>query len=397
MTTSEVGEQTVEPEPEVADPERETGAAKRPRRRKVIAALLALLLACAGVFAWLQSGRAILGTHAGEGILSFLPGWLPDDVAFRYGDREVTVDELDRHVELLRALYGVQPPKGDKRMAAFKRDVAKSYAVSLILDDAAQRRGIEVADKQARDTLSRFVTERLGPGPEAYRQFISTLTDSGTSERVVLAELKRRLAMTQLFETITGGIAEPSDEAVRQAFTAREKDLAQPETRRLSNIVVETKDDAEQVLRELSGGASFADLAARSSLDASTRDSGGDLGAVSRADLEQAYGTAAFATGEGERFGPVRTQHGWNVGTVERIVPAEPARFDAIREDLRQQLASEKALVRWREWLRQVIADASVRYADEYRPGDPAAPPDTSPMEPAGVAGTGQGQGRGPR
>lgn len=383
MTTSEVGEQTVEPEPEVADPEREAGAAKRPRRRKVIAALLALLLACAGAFPWLQSGRAILGTHAGEGILSFLPGWLPDDVAFRYGDREVTVDELDRHVELLRALYGVQPPKGDKRMAAFKRDVAKSYAVSLILDDAAQRRGIEVADKQARDTLSRFVTERLGPGPEAYRQFISTLTDSGTSERVVLAELKRRLAMTQLFETITGGIAEPSDEAVRQAFTAREKDLAQPETRRLSNIVVETKDDAEQVLRELSGGASFADLAARSSLDGSTRDKGGDLGALSADQLEESYADAAFAAREDELFGPVKNQHGWNVGQVTAITPSRPAEFAAVKDDLKQRLHAEAALTTWRSWLHDAIADAKVAYADEFRPADPDAPPKTSPVDPA--------------
>lgn len=351
------------------------------RTRIVVAVVTALLLAGAAGTGWLSSGRSIAGLHAGEGVLSFLPAWLPDGVAFRYGDHDVPIEELDRHVQMLRALYGVQAPHG-KRLDRFRRDVAKSYAVSLILDDAAADHDIQVADKQARDTLTRFVGERLGAGPDAYSRFIATLADSGTSERVVLEELKRRLAMTRLFDTVTRDVGEPSDQDVRAAFDARQDHLATPERRRISNIVVQTKDDAAQVLRELEGGASFADVAARSSLDGSTRDKGGDLGTLSRDELEPDFADAAFAADAGEPFGPVRTQHGWNVGKVARVVPGAPARFDAIKDELRQELASERALTEWRAWLRAAIADADVRYADDYRPADPAAPPDTSPTEP---------------
>lgn len=364
----------------------------RSRRTRILTVLVAALLVIGGAgTAWLYSGRAILGVHAGEAPLSFLPTWLPANVALAYGDRSVTVAELDEHVEMLRALYGVEAPSG-KRMDAFRRDVAKSYAVSLVLDDASADRGIRVADKQARDTLSRFVSERLGAGPDAYAQFIGTLADTGTSERVVLEELKRRLAMTQLFDAVTRDIGAISDGAVRSAYAHRKDQLANPERRRISNIVVETEDDARQVLRDLSGKADFADIASRSSLDTSTRHKAGDLGTLGLDQLEKDYGATAFRAGEGELFGPVKTQHGWNVGRVEKVVPAEPAQFAEIKDDLKTQLRSEAALDRWRAWLRDTIADAGVRYAAEYRPADPSAPPDTSPVEPQAPA-----PGNGPR
>lgn len=365
----------------------------RTRQTRILSALLAavLLLGAAGT-GWLHSGRSLLGVHAGEGALSFLPTWLPDGVAFRYDDRTVTVDELERHVDMLRALYGVTPPSGRTQMDAFRKDTAESYAVSLILDDAARERGIDIADKQARDALSRFVSERLGPGPEAYSQFIDTLADAGTSERVVLDELKRRLAMTQLFEVVTRDVGAISDQDVRDAFTARQDQLATPQRRHISNIVVATKDDARVVRQAIRDGASFAAVAKRYSLDRSTRDQGGDLGIVGRDELEEGYGTAAFAAGESALFGPVQTRYGWNIGRVEKIVPAEPARFAKIKDELKAQLRSEAILERWREWLRDVIADAGIQYADDYRPVNPDAPPDTSPVGPPT-----HGPGNGPR
>lgn len=364
----------------------------RSRRTRIGAAILVVLLVVGGIgTAWLHSGRSVFGVHAGEGPLSFLPEWLPEGVAFQYGDQAITVEALDKHAEMLKALYGVQPPKGSK-MDNFRRDVAKSYAVSLILDQAAADRGIKVADKQARDTLSRFVGERLGSGPDAYSQFIGSLADTGTSEQTVLDELKRRLAMTQLFEKETADIKDASDADVQKAFAERKNELATPERRQLSNIVVETKADAEQVAAALQKGKSFASEAKSNSLDGSTRDKGGDIGTIGRADLEPEYGKAAFGADKGDVFGPVKTQHGWNVGKVDKVVPGQPAEFEKIKKDLKDQLRTEATVSQWRGWLGDAIADADVRYADEYRPADPDAPPEESPADPSQ-----QVPGQGPR
>lgn len=344
------------------------------RTRTVLVAVLVVVLTATAGGAWLHSGRSVFGAHAGAGVLSFLPDWLPGDVAFRYGEREVGIDELDGHIAMLSALYGVRPP-APERMGEFKRDAAKSYAVSLVLDDAAESRGIQVADKQARDTLSRFVTERLGPGPEAYSRFIGTIADSGTSERVVLEELSRRLSMAELFDQVTKVVKVPNERQVREAYQARQAELGRPEMRRISNIVVATRADADRVAAELRAGGEFEQLARRDSMDGSTRDRGGDLGSLAREQLEPGYAGAAFSAGKGQTFGPVRTQHGWNVGIVRTIAEPKPADFDAVKEELTGQLHAEAALTEWRSWLRDAIADADVQYAEEYRPADPDAPP----------------------
>ena len=46
------------------------------------------------------------------------------------------------------------------------------------------------------------------------------------------------------------------------------------------------------------------------SLDASTKDKGGELGSVSRAQLDPTFGGAAFEAAEGATFGPLRSTTG---------------------------------------------------------------------------------------
>lgn len=355
----------------------------RARRARIAAACVVALVLVSGTgLVWLQSGRSILGTHAGEGVLAFLPDWLPDDVAFRYPGRDVTVYELNQHVEMLRALYGIEPRAKAQLRDTFRRDAAKSYAVSLELDRAARDAGITIADKQARDALGKIVAEKLGEGPQAYPEFIRTLADKGTSEQVVLQEVKRRLAMGRLFNQVVADVGEVTDAQVEAAFEKRRGSLGTPQLRRIANIVVRTEDAAKSVVTDVRSGTAFADAARAHSLDASTKDDGGDLGELNKEQLEPGYGDAAFAAAKGAVFGPVRTQHGWNVGLVRAVIPSQPAEFAAVADDLRQALQDEAYLQRWRSWLKGMITSAGVRYAEEYRPADPDAPPDVTPDRP---------------
>lgn len=353
-------------------------ARTRQARAAIIAGLIIAIVVTTGGL-WLHSGRAVFGTYPGDGALSFVPAWLPDDVAFRYDDRLVTEDQLNQHSDMLRALYGVTKPKEEQGKAQFRKDVAKSYAVSLVLQDAARERGISIADKQARDALTRFVSEQVGSGPGAHGQFIQSLSDEGTSERVVLNELKRRLAIAKLTNAVVGDVGEVTDNEVKQAFAQRKEELGTPERRAISNIVVKSKDEARRVLREVRSGTSFATVARTVSLDGSSRNNGGRLGTLSKQQLEQPYSEVAFRAGEGDLFGPVKNKHGWNVGRVTKIVPPQPAEFSETKTALAQQLRTETAFERWRSWLGDRITDAGVVYADEYRPDDPDALPTMAP------------------
>ncbi|NKQ57732.1 parvulin peptidyl-prolyl isomerase [Amycolatopsis sp. K13G38] len=317
---------------------------------------------------------ALLAAAGGGGYYWYQSTQLPAGAAFEVGGRVVSIDELNQEVQTLRALYGVQPPTDEAKLDGFRRDAAKSYAVSLLLDQAARDANVTVADKTARDTLTKFVSRQLGDGPDAQHQFVQALGDAGTSEQAVLDEIRRQMTVSQLFNQITAGTT-VSDDEVRSAFTTRGAQLATPEKRQLSNIVVSTKEQADQVVADLRGGTPFSAETQRYSVDGSTRDKGGDLGEVAANQLDKTYADAAFAAQPGQIFGPVQTQYGWNVGQVVHVVPATPAVFDQVKDQLKQDLVLEKALGTWRNWLAQRISDGHVRYADAYQPADADSPP----------------------
>lgn len=374
--TRETATDTVEPEPVELDEKRKRLRLPQSRKRRALLAVaLILLVAIAGVLPLLASGKQVLGLRAGVGSLSFLPDWLPDDVAFRYQDRDVTVEELDAQVRMLGVLYGVKVPTKKAALNGFRRDAAKAYAVSLLLESAAGEHRVAVSDKKARDTLTDFLEQRVGTGPQAYSQFTDTLAAAGGSERMVLEEVKRRLEVAALFNKVSAGVPKVTAADVRKAFDQRKGQLGKPETRHLSNIVLGDRATANKVAAQLRAGASFAQLAKRVSLDGSTRETGGDLGDVARKDLDDGYGKLAFAAKSGAVFGPVKTEHGWNVGKVLAVLPPAPARFSDVSKDLTETLRVERAVDAWRSWLAERLRSQDVVYSDEYRPGDPHALP----------------------
>jgi peptidyl-prolyl cis-trans isomerase C len=325
-------------------------------RRPWLIGLVLVIVAGAAVAAWRLTGDE-----------------LPEGVAFEVGDTSVSTDDVDQRIEALQALYGVEVPDDKDGEDTFRRDAAKSMAVQIMLEAEAEERGIAVAEKDVSDTLQLLIDQRYPQGGKV--AFIDALGEMGATEDQVRAEIRSQILVSRLFDEVVGDVTVGDDE-LRSDFEERRDELGTPVRRVLRNIVVADRATATQVLRQLRSGTPFETAASSYSLDEATRDDGGLLGEVAATDLEGKYADAAFSADTGELFGPVRTQHGWNVGQVDRVVESVPATFARVRTALRQTLVAEKSLETWREWLADVIADHDVTYADRYRPDDPDAVPD---------------------
>ena len=81
---------------------------------------------------------------------------------------------------------------------------------------------------------------------------------------------------------------------------------------RASHILVETKEQAENLLIDLKDGVSFEELAKSYSKCPSGRD-GGDLRWFGKGMMVKPFEDAAFALKEGEVSEPVETQFGWHL------------------------------------------------------------------------------------
>lgn len=359
-------DETNSPDRPAAGEDPPAGAPGRSRRRAV--ALVAVLAVVVG-------GSAIaLATRGGA-----CP---PDGAVLEVAGETVTVDELERRVEVLEALYGLTPPPAseEERADAFPRDLAKSMAVAVIIDGEVDDRDLMVADRAVRDALDRYIADRYGEDGRA--DFVRALGDQGLSEDDVLGEFRRLLQTRRLFDAVTDDV-EVSGAEVDAAFAERQDQLAIPERRSLRHLVVATEEEARAALTRLQEGEPFAQVAADVSLDEATRDAGGELGSLSAAELAPAFAEAAFAAEPGMPFGPVRTDLGFHVGVVDEVTPGRSPTLEEVREPLRERLVGEQRLARWRDYLGERIAGADACYADRYLPPDPDAPPPDLTGDPA--------------
>lgn len=353
---------------------------RSPWRRKVVGGLVALVTAASAVAVPVSMGL----------VPSVYTPPLPEGVAFAVGDQEIAIPDYEQRVKTIKALYGAQEPPDPAGRDRFRRDTAKALAVAEVLRQAEADRDIVIAEPQVRAQLDRMITSQFGPGPEGRQKFVTGLTQAGTSEPEVLGEIRQQMAMTELVRQVTDQVQVRDDE-LRAEFPKYADRFGIPEKRRIANIVVPTPQQATDVANQIRSGIPFADVARQVSIDASTRDKGGDLGEPVSADqLQDGYAQAAFAAPKGQVFGPVQSAQGWNVGLVVDVVPGQPATFEESLIPLKDLVLGDRKLAFWKQWLADEIESANIRYADAYRPADPLGLP-------AGLAGTAPNAGQPPR
>ena len=196
------------------------------------------------------------------------------EIAERVGDTVITVGEVRREAaarELVREPDALHPAAAD-----FQNVLGELIDQRLLALEAARR--------------------DLQDDPEARRR---------------LAVAQERILGNILVETAVSDAV--TEEAVRRIYEEQSR-LAPPQIEvRARHILVETREEAEELVRLLAGGADFAQLAARVSRDPATRFEGGDLGYFTRQGILPAFAEVAFETETGQVSAPFETEYGWHV------------------------------------------------------------------------------------
>jgi len=185
------------------------------------------------------------------------------------------------------------------------------------------------------------------------------------------AMLRREYLQTHVVDAIT-------DETVAAAFAAELAAFEPSEERRARHILVETEEEAREIIVALGDGADFSELASEKSRDPGSGRNGGDLGFFGRGMMVGPFEEAAFGLEVGEfTTDPVESQFGWHVIMVDEVRD-EPAPTLAERDpQIRQELLRD-GLIAASEALRE---DAVIEYVD--LDGETAEEADDMPAEEA--------------
>jgi len=135
---------------------------------------------------------------------------------------------------------------------------------------------------------------------------------------------------------------EISDEALQAAYEKEYADFVGDEEINARHILVKEKAEAEALIKELDGGADFAELAKEKSTGPSGAN-GGDLGYFTQGQMVKPFEEAVFTLEPGSYTKePVETQFGWHVIKLEDKRRQEKPSLEAVSDQLRQQLFRER-------------------------------------------------------
>jgi peptidyl-prolyl cis-trans isomerase D len=144
----------------------------------------------------------------------------------------------------------------------------------------------------------------------------------------------------------------------------------QDEQRQASHILILFGDDddaareeAKALTARVQAGESFADLAKQYSKDTLTANRGGDLGLTLKSQLSDALSDAIFSMREGDIRGPVRSDFGFHVVKLDRIVAGGPLPLEQVRAELERELRDRQADAEFRE-LENAVSNAMFEALD---------------------------------
>jgi peptidyl-prolyl cis-trans isomerase C len=147
-----------------------------------------------------------------------------------------------------------------------------------------------------------------------------------------------------------------SEEALLARYQKLYQDKPGPEEVQVGVILTPTEEKARAIIKELAGGADFATVAKRDSLDP-TRKDGGDLGFRRLEELAPLVAGAAFALEPGQIApNPIHAPSGWFVIKSEARRRADTPSFPEVREQLRHEILMEDVS----RVAREVVAGADV-------------------------------------
>lgn len=153
---------------------------------------------------------------------------------------------------------------------------------------------------------------------------------------------RRNLLANSLFEKVNQGGFEVTVEEALEYFKAHPEEFDRPEKVQVRHILLAQKAEAQKLLKQIRKGGSFEQLAREFSIDASTRNRGGDLGPFAKEQRPELASAAFSLKKPGEVKGPVKTKRGFHLLQLVRRIEAKKDTFEQTKDSLISRLRARK-------------------------------------------------------
>ena len=294
-------------------------------------------------------------------------GDVVDSYAAKVNGTRITQDALDEELNVIldnkELLEGIEAGLGPGQSVrgTGKGTVNSSFAARLLtrriflelIHQEVERRNLEISPAQM-DEAEQQAQQQFG-SQETFDKFPESYRNTVIRANAEVGALQ----------------ADVAKQGVTQADVQRyyDENASQFRGRCVSHILVDSKEQADQLKAQIDGGADFAELAAKNSKDnqgpsGGSAAQGGSLGCFEPGQPMQfvpEFKAVAETLPPGQVSAPVQSQFGFHI-----IKVADVRTFPEAEQEIRQQLGAEKAQSGFDELLLGLVDKAKIEVNPKY-------------------------------
>ncbi|MEO6326106.1 MAG: peptidylprolyl isomerase, partial [Thermoanaerobaculia bacterium] len=289
-----------------------------------------------------------------------------DRILVRVNSRIVTQSSLDSRVEQATR-ENPDAARGDE----IRKSVMEELVNESLLEDRARDLDVITTDSDIEEQIKHLKDQNQVTSDE---DFAKALAASGLTVDRLREQLKRTLTVQRVVGREVNSKVDLSDEALRIIYE-REKDSWKiPEQAHLAEVLIAAGDDpgqregaakrAREASDKVKAGTKFDEVVKEYS-NGSTKSRGGDLGVVSKGDLNPEIDRAVFSLPTGAVSDPIATKFGWHIVKVIEKFPVSYRPFNEVKPELLKREQETQFQKKLAEYLEKLKRDAVIRVAPE--------------------------------
>ncbi len=257
------------------------------------------------------------------------------------------------------ALSGCGKPSGKSVVVAtvgnMKMTVSDFYERISHLPERYQ----EIVKRRKGEYLQEWINDTL-----LYQEALRKNVHKGKDVQKVIEEARKKILIARLLKDEVDDAIDITEDDIREFYRKNRARYITPEIMRVSHILVPSREESENILEELAGGARFEDLARARSVDP-TAQRGGDIGYFPKGQLMPEFEAGCARLDVGGISGVVKTKLGYHVIMLTDRRQPKPRPIKDVDEDIRSRLRTVKRQKIFNELLRRLREETDVEVNEE--------------------------------
>jgi peptidyl-prolyl cis-trans isomerase SurA len=295
-----------------------------------------------------------------------------EEIVARVNDQIITRSDYDRAQKEL-------DDEGRQRGASMQQisEGHKDLLRNLIDQQLWLSKGKELSIDGQTELIQRLNEIRKQYNLETIEELEKAAKEQGVSFEDFKANIRNQIITQDVMRQEVGRKVQFTPGEVQRYFEEHKQEYAQPESVRLSEILISTGADADDAAKLAAAQAKAADIEAKlhqggdfsqlakSFSDGTTAADGGNLGQYKRGELNKVLEDATFPLKSGEYTDPIRTKQGLVIFKVLQHNPGGVPQFKDVEQDVEQNFYMSRMEPAMREYLTQMREEAAI----DIKPG----------------------------